>query len=149
MINNELTTKRKYELEQTIESNNDEFIEIDKSLSLSELIYLVEAFKMPYQEILDFVNDYDSKRYNAVIFADYLAEKYGVSRENIIKRVQDVRKISNYTKNIKDIGTSTYTISKNCFKNDYFSGKSDMRNYIDKANSILSDVVSQAGPTYN
>lgn len=48
MINNELTTKRKYELEQTIESNNDEFIEIDKSLSLSELIYLVEAFKMPY-----------------------------------------------------------------------------------------------------
>ena len=35
MINNELTTKRKYELEQTIESNNDEFIEIDKSLSLS------------------------------------------------------------------------------------------------------------------
>ena len=101
MINNELTTKRKYELEQTIESNNDEFIEIDKSLSLSELIYLVEAFKMPYQEILDFVNDYDSKRYNSVIFADYLAEKYGVSRENIIKRVQDVRKISNYTKNIK------------------------------------------------
>ena len=101
MINNELTTKRKYELEQTIESNNDEFIEIDKSLSLSELIYLVEAFKMPYQEILDFVNDYDSKRYNAVIFTNYLAEKYGVSRENIIKRVQDVRKISNYTKNIK------------------------------------------------
>ena len=36
MINNELTTKRKYELEQTIESNNDEFIEIDKSLSLSD-----------------------------------------------------------------------------------------------------------------
>lgn len=100
MINNELTTKIKYELEQTIESNNDEFIEIDKSLSLSELIYLVEAFKMPYQEILDFVNDYDSKRYNAVIFTNYLAEKYGVSRENIIKRVQDVRKISNYTKNI-------------------------------------------------
>ena len=28
MINNELTTKRKYELEQTIESNNDEFIEL-------------------------------------------------------------------------------------------------------------------------
>ena len=51
----------------------------------------------------------------------------------------------NHTKNINDIGTSTYTISKNCFKNDYFSGKSDMQNYIDAANSILSDVVSQAG----
>ncbi len=100
MINNELTTKRKYELEQTIESNNDEFIEIDKSLSLSELVYLVEAFKMPYQEILDSINDYDSKRYNAVVFANYLADKYGVSRENIIKRVQDVRKISNYVANI-------------------------------------------------
>ena len=51
----------------------------------------------------------------------------------------------NHTKSINDIGTSTYTISNNCFKNDYFSGKSDMQNYIDAANSILSDVVSQAG----
>lgn len=51
----------------------------------------------------------------------------------------------NYTKSIQDIGTSTYTISNNCFKNDYFSGKSDMQNYINAANSILSDVVSQAG----
>ena len=51
----------------------------------------------------------------------------------------------NHTKSIDDIGTSTYTISNNCFKNDYFSGKSDMQNYINAANSILSDVVSQAG----
>ena len=51
----------------------------------------------------------------------------------------------NYTKNIQDIGTSTYTTNNNCFKNDHFSGKSDMQNYIDKANSILPDVVSQAG----
>lgn len=51
----------------------------------------------------------------------------------------------NYTKEINDIGTSTYTISNNCFKNDYFSGKSDMQNYINAANSILSHVVSQAG----
>ena len=36
MINNELTTKRKYEIEQTIESNNDEFIEIDKSFHLTK-----------------------------------------------------------------------------------------------------------------
>lgn len=99
--NSELSTKRKFKLEQTLNDIDDgEFIKLDKSLSLMELEYLVKAIKMPYQDILEDINDYDSNRYNAVIFVNCLASKYSVSNNDVLERVQDVRRISNYKKSI-------------------------------------------------
>ncbi len=103
----ELSTKRKYELEQMIKNNNINEIIDDNRLSLDELIYIVSAVKMPYQDVLNDIIDYDSNRYNPVNYSYNLAEKFNVSREEAIKRFQDVRKISKYEMNLNNSNEMT------------------------------------------
>ncbi len=96
----ELSTKRKYELEQLLKNSNINEIIDNNNLSLDELIYIVSAVKMPYQDVINDIIDYDSNRYNPVNYVYNLAEKFNVSREDTIKRFQDVRKVSKYEMNI-------------------------------------------------
>lgn len=53
---------------------------------------------MPYQEILDAIKWYDSKMpyIDELKLVQDLSQKYNVEREDIIKRIQDVRTINKY-----------------------------------------------------
>lgn len=96
----ELSTKRKYELEQIIKSTSINEVIDNNKLSLDELVYIVSAVKMPYQDVLKDIIDYDSNKDNPVNYSYNLAEKYNVSYDDAIKRVQDIKKISKYEMNI-------------------------------------------------
>lgn len=48
----QISVERKLEIE----------LELNTKLSISEIVYYIEAIKMPYQEILDAIKWYDSKK---------------------------------------------------------------------------------------
>ena len=92
----EIAVIRKVEIE--FELNQKEDIELNNKLSIPELVYYIEAIKMPYQEILDAIKLYDSKKPYAdeLKLVQDLSQKYNVEREDIIKRIQDVRILNKY-----------------------------------------------------
>ena len=89
----EISIERKLEIE--LELNQKEDIELNNKLSIPELVYYIEAIKMPYQEILDAIEWYDSNKIDAVKFVNELRQNYNVENDDIIKRIQDVRTIKN------------------------------------------------------
>lgn len=93
-------------------------IEIDESIELIttfgltdvEKEYLNLAIKMPTSEIKTFIEFYDNSRpkYDEIKFVLMLETRYNESRENIIKRIQQVRRIMEYEKKLEE--------NKNFFK---------------------------------
>lgn len=55
---------------------------------------------MPIEQISRAIKMYDSSspKLDAVKFVDDLCERYGVDRETIVKRIQNVRRINKYLK---------------------------------------------------
>lgn len=62
--------------------------------------YILEAYQMPIEQISRAIKMYDSSspKLDAVKFVDDLCERYGVDRETIVKRIQNVRRINKYLK---------------------------------------------------
>ena len=60
-----------------------------------ESAYLIRSFNMPLKEMLKVINDYDASKVkpDEIKLINDLAKKYGVTKEDIIKRVQDVRRV--------------------------------------------------------
>lgn len=67
--------------------------------------YILEAYQMPIEQISRAIKMYDSSspKLDAVKFVDDLCERYGVDRETIVKRIQNVRRINRYLRE-KNIG---------------------------------------------
>lgn len=80
----------------------EENIEIIAPLRLTkeEREYLEFAIKMPISEITAFIEFYDnsSPKYDELKFVSMLETRYDENRENIIKRIQQVRRIMKYQK---------------------------------------------------
>ena len=60
--------------------------------------YLELATVMPYNEILIAINEYDKSnpKMDELIFIKNLADKYKQSHENVIKRIQHVRRLEKH-----------------------------------------------------
>lgn len=69
-----------------------------------ELEYLKFSIKMPLEEIREFLNLYDnsSPKLDEVKFIINLQNKYLETRENIIKRIRQVRYITKYEEGLKN-----------------------------------------------
>ena len=93
-------------------------IEIDQNIEMLTTFSLTEkereyfefAIKMPTSEIKTFIEFYDdaSPKYDELKFVSMLMSRYNETRENIIKRIRQVRKIIKYEKKLEE--------SKNIFK---------------------------------
>ena len=87
-------------------------IEIDKniemlttlSLTKDEKEYLETAIKMPTSEIKTFIEFYDnsSPKYDELKFIRMLMTRYNETRQNIIKRIQQVRIIMKYEETLEE-----------------------------------------------
>ena len=87
-------------------------LEIDKNLELIssfnltdiEREYLEFSIKMPTSEVKIFLEFYDnsSPKYDELKFISLLMTKYSESRENIVKRIRQVRNIMNYEKKLEE-----------------------------------------------
>ena len=87
-------------------------LEIDKNLELIssfnltdiEREYLEFSIKMPTSEVKIFLEFYDnsSPKYDELKFISLLMTKYSESRENIVKRIRQVRNVMNYEKKLEE-----------------------------------------------
>lgn len=87
-------------------------IEIDKNIEILttfglpdvEREYIEFAIKMPTSEIRAFIEFYDtsSPKYDELKFILMLMTRYNESRENVIKRIHQVRKIIRYEKKLEE-----------------------------------------------
>ncbi|MBQ8043724.1 MAG: hypothetical protein IJ272_06190, partial [Clostridia bacterium] len=100
---NTIRVERCIQLENWIKENEfknmnlKEEIELMFSFPEEEKNYIFDAKTMPKEEIERAVEYYDSHRWlnttDELLFTSLLASQYGVNRERIIKRIQDVRRI--------------------------------------------------------
>lgn len=100
---NKISTKRCIELENWLKSNIqntmslEDLIEILWNFSKEEREYIIMANQMPKEEIEKSIEYYDSfkglERLDELKFVNDLAQKYSTDRNNIIKRIQQVRSI--------------------------------------------------------
>ena len=102
---NKLSTERMIKLEEYLKEeiikNDKSFMSVIRKFPLEESLYLMYAYKMPLESIIDAVNWYDVNKCNPVTFLESLCETYYVTREDVIKRVQSVRRIMAYKENVK------------------------------------------------
>ena len=119
-----LDIERKYELEEALEKTQfprllkSEMTEIainklndyikNTGLPDDEVEYLKIAYYMPMNAILNDIKIYEKDIYgdssevmNTLDFIKNLAEKYGVTEYQIIKRIREVININEYKKSIK------------------------------------------------
>lgn len=70
-----------------------------------ELLYLIDAYYLPIGEIMNDLDNSSSIKVNSksLEFTDFLASKYGVEREIIIRRLKQIRSIKKYLKKHPDI----------------------------------------------
>lgn len=102
---NKLSAERMIKLEdylkEEIIKNEKSFMSVISKFPFEESLYLMYAYKMPLESIIDAVNWYDVNKCNPVAFVESLCETYYVTREDVIKRVQSVRRIMAYKENVK------------------------------------------------
>lgn len=102
---NKLSAERMIKLEdylkEEIIKNEKSFMSVISKFPFEESMYLMCAYKMPLESIIDAVNWYDVNKCNPVVFVETLCETYYVTREDVIKRVQSVRRIMAYKENVK------------------------------------------------
>ena len=96
----EITIERKIEIELELKKiflEQKEEIELNNKLSMSELVYYIEAIKMPCQEILDALKLNDSSTtVDSIKLVKEMSQKYNVDIDDIINRIQDIRRINLY-----------------------------------------------------
>ena len=107
--------------------NNDKKIDVKRMLEIEklkncnyvdlegeEIEYLNFALKMPLEEIREFLNLYDtsSPKLDEVKFIINLQNKYLETRENIIKRIRQVRHITKYEEGLKNGKKYIFEIKK-------------------------------------
>ncbi len=70
-----------------------------------ELLYLLDAYFIPIGEIMNDLDNSSSMKVNtnSLGFIDYLASKYNVKKEIIIRRLKQIRAIKKYLKKHPDI----------------------------------------------
>ena len=95
--NKKIDVKRMFEIEKLKFCN---YVDLEKE----ELEYMKMAIKMPIEEIKESLAIYDasSPKMDEVKFIINLQNKYEETRENIIKRIRQVRHITKYEEGIKD-----------------------------------------------
>ena len=105
-----LIITRKKELEDYLNENypkekaNSEVISLffQDFSELRDIKYLIDAYQMPIKEIEEAIEYYDSHsvldKPDELLFIKELAQKYGVEKSKIIKRIQDVRAINRLKK---------------------------------------------------
>lgn len=103
-----IIAKRMLEIEEMLKKN--------KNLDLysDEFEYFMLARRMPIEEIKEFINLYDNSRpkYDELRFIRILKTRYNETDKNIIKRIQQVRKIIKYEKIIQDRESFSKKIKK-------------------------------------
>lgn len=102
MTKNNLTDDEKIYLERYAEkfflTSKKDFIKmVQENFAPQEADYLSRAFLIPYLPIcLDIQRyDYSKPKIDEIKFVASLAQKYGVNKEDIIKRIRDVRYLNN------------------------------------------------------
>ena len=97
MKKEKITVEKMYELENLRFANN--LIELNEV----ELKYFDLAIKLPKEEINEYLNLYDnsSPKLDELKFIVMLQNKYNESRENIIKRIRQVRLLTKYEKGLE------------------------------------------------
>lgn len=101
---------KKYNYSKTIETNRmieiDQNIEMLTTFGLSDIEreYLELAIKMPTSEIKTFIEFYDnsSPKYDELKFMLMLMTRYDENRDNIIKRIKQVRRIMMYEEKLDE-----------------------------------------------
>lgn len=70
----------------------------DNSFSEQTLVieYLKRAVRAPFDEVSECIDFYDSHTVDELAFVKKLSDKFGLSEKEIIKRIQNVRKVRKY-----------------------------------------------------
>lgn len=98
-----ISSERMLELEKILKeciSKKKPFTEIAKKYKLEESLYLLYAYKMPIDSINNELIWYDTNKVNPILFINSLMEKYGVTKDEVIIRVQEIRRINKYNESI-------------------------------------------------
>ena len=85
-----------------IDENIEMFAQL--SLTIKEKEYLEFAIKMPTSEVKTFIEFYDNSqpKYDEIKFISMLMTRYNENRDNIIKRIHQVRRIMKYEENLEE-----------------------------------------------
>lgn len=69
---------------------------------MADVIYLIDAYRMPRSEITSVIESYDNSRpkANELLLVDNLASQYGVDRNTVVRRIQEVRIVNRKEKAI-------------------------------------------------
>lgn len=94
----------------------EEMIPLGQNASLinEEREYLKLAIKMPFSEIRTFIEFYDSSspKFDELKFVAMLETRYKETRENVIKRIRQVRKIIRYEKKLEENNSFSKILNK-------------------------------------
>ena len=103
-----ISIERCIELEKIVEEKDfktiicDEYVDFITSFSGMERIYILNAIKMPREEIEEALAYYDSHKFpnniDEVLFVDTLANKYKVDRDRIVERIRTIRRLKKVEK---------------------------------------------------
>ena len=98
-----ITNNKKIDVKRMLEIEKNKFCN-NIDLEVEELEYLKLAIKMPLDEISELLNLYDnsSPKMDEVKFIVNLQNKYAEPRENVIKRIRQVRHITKYKEGLKE-----------------------------------------------
>ena len=105
------TTYSYMELEQWLEENkntetsiNEMFDFFSKKFSVEDIIYLMDAYRMPKKEIERYLELYrkSSPKRDELDFIYNLSKQYKVDEQTIIRRIQEIIIIENEEKNINN-----------------------------------------------
>lgn len=103
------TTYSYIELENWLEENKTTEASIDemfdlfsKKFSVEDIIYLMDAYRMPKKEIEYYLNLYrrSNPKYDEVDFIYNLAKLYKTDEKTIIRRIQEIITIENEEKKL-------------------------------------------------
>lgn len=103
------TTYSYIELEKWLEENKTTEASIDeifdlfsKKFSVEDIIYLMDAYRMPKKEIEYYLNLYrrSKQKYDEVDFIYNLAKLYKTDEKTIIRRIQELITIENEEKKL-------------------------------------------------
>ena len=101
------TTYSYMELEEWLEKNKDTEASIDemfdffsKKFSAEDIVYLMDAYRMPKKEIEYYLSMYRSSKpkCDELIFVHNLAKLYKTDEKTIIRRIQEIIMIKNEKK---------------------------------------------------
>ena len=138
-------------------------IYVQENYKAEERAYLIRAINMPLKKMIEVLNDYDksSPKPDEIKLISILAEKYKVTKEDVIKRIQDVRIVKSLLSNKNTITKERKLYLENWLSkttdiaeiNKNFTAKKEI-DYLIRAfkmpyKSIVSFLVGVNYPTYD